>query len=85
MQADEVLIARGYVRNGLDAARLQGAGQHQGVHAYASQGAAIDVDGSHAAARNDLVHLLEDALERNALRRIDLDGDGKLPRFEPAP
>ena len=35
LQADDVRIARGEVRNGFDAARFERAGHHQRVHAHA--------------------------------------------------
>ena len=85
LQTDEILIARGHVWNGLDAARLQSPGEHQCVHAYAGQRAAIDVNGIDAAARRNLIHLLEDALERNAFGGIDLHGHRKFACFELAP
>ena len=85
LQTDEILVPRGDVRNRFHSARLQGSGQHQRVHAHAGQRAAIDVDGIHAAAGDDLVHLLEDAFERNALGRIDLHRNAKFAGLELAP
>src|SRR4029077_3055416 len=70
LQPDEILIARGHVGHGLDPPRLKGSGEHQRIHADPRESAAIDIDRIHAAARGDLVDLLEDALERDTLRRI---------------
>ena len=72
-ETDQVQVARGEVRNRFDAARLQRAGHHHGVHAHARQRAAVDVDGVDAASGHDLVHLLEHAIQRDALGRIDFD------------
>ena len=49
-----------------------------GVHADASQRAAIDVDGIDAAGGHDFVHLLEDAIEGDALGRIDFHAKRRI-------
>src|SRR6202158_1112065 len=78
LQADDVLIARREMRNSFDAAGSQRAGHNQGVHADAGHGSAIDVDGIHFFGRHNLVDLLEDAVERESLGRIDFHADGEF-------
>src|SRR6267378_4230842 len=78
LQADDVLVARREMRNGFDAAGFQRAGHNQGVHANAGHGSAIDVDGVHFFGRHNLVDLLEDAVERESLGRIDFYADGEF-------
>jgi len=62
LQADDVLVARREMGNSFDAAGFQRASHDQSVHADASHGAAIDVDGVHFFRRHNLVHLLENAV-----------------------
>ena len=78
MQADDILVARGQMGNGFDAAGFQSAGHNQRVHADAGHGSAVDVDGIHFFRGHDLVDLLEDALEREALGRIDFQADAEF-------
>src|SRR5271157_3054177 len=78
LQADDVLIARGEVRHGLDAPGFQSAGDNERVHAHASHRAAIDVDGVHLFGSHYFVNLLVDAIERKALGRIDLHANGEF-------
>src|SRR5690349_9458458 len=61
LQADDVVVAGGEVRDGFDSAGLERARGHERVHDDASHGAAADVDGVHVAAGHDFVDLLEDA------------------------
>ena len=75
LQPDDILIPRGEMRNGFHAARFESAGNDECVHADASHGAGIDVDGMHFAGGHDLVDLLVDAIERNALGRVDFHAD----------
>ena len=67
------------------AARFQRSGHHHRVHAHARQRAAIDVDGVHVPAGHHFIHLFEHAIERDALGRIDLDGNHKFARLHLAP
>ena len=47
LQANDILVARGEMRNGLDAAGFESAGNDERVHSNASHGAGVDVDGIH--------------------------------------
>src|SRR5690242_10728469 len=85
LQTDKVLVPRGDMRDGFDAARLQSAGKHERVHAHTREGTAIDVNRVYAAAGRDLLNLLEDTFQRNAFRRIDLHRNSELARLELAP
>jgi len=85
LQADDILIASGEMRNGLDAAGFQSAGGDQRVHSNASHRAGVDVDSVDLARSHQLVDLLEDAVERKTLGRIDFRADGELPGFELLP
>ena len=58
LQADNVLVARGEMRNRFDAAGFQCACDDQRVHANASHGAAIDVDGNRLCPRPSLFRLV---------------------------
>ena len=75
LQTDDVLIARGEMRNGFDAASFESAGDDQRVHADASHGAGVDVDGVDFAGRHNFFDLLVNAIERNTFWRIDFDAD----------
>src|SRR5713226_7362755 len=78
LQADDVLVTCREMWNGFDAAGFQRASHDQGVHADAGHGSAIDVDGIHFLRCHNPVDLLEDAIERKALWRIDLNANGEF-------
>src|SRR5258708_5774155 len=85
LQADDVLVASREMRNGFDAAGFQRAGHNQRVHTDAGHGAPIEVDGIDLGRSHDLVDLLEDAIERKALWRIDFHADGEFFFLESLP
>ena len=59
------------MRHGFHAAGFERAGGHQSVHADASHGAGIDVDGVDFARSHDFIDLLENSVERKSFGRID--------------
>src|SRR5262249_61357535 len=82
LETDNVLVARGQVRDSLDAASFEGAGGDERVHADASHSAGVDVDGVDFAGSHEFIDLLEDAIEGKALGRIDFGADGELTGFQ---
>src|SRR3989338_1898697 len=82
LQADDVQVARGEVRDGFHPGLLDGAGEHDGVHAHAGQGAAVDVDRVHAAGGFAAALPLENAVEVDALGWVDLDRNHELPLLQ---
>jgi hypothetical protein len=66
------------MRDGFHTARFERTGNHQRVHPHARHRSAVDVDRVHLARRHHLVHLLEDAVERESLWRIDFHADREL-------
>ncbi len=77
LQADDVQVARGQVRDGFHAGLFEGPGEHDGVHPHAGQRSAVDVHGVHAPRSAEALHRLEDPIQVHPLRRVDLDGDGE--------
>ena len=75
LQSDDVVVARGEMRNRFDAARFERARSHQRVHADAGHRAAVHVDDIDFARRHDAIDLFVDAIERQTFRRIDFDAD----------
>src|SRR5579863_1996258 len=67
------------------AARFQCARHDHRVHAYARHRPAVDVDGVHLLRSHHAVHLLIDAVERDALGRIDFHADSELFILQPLP
>ena len=51
--------------------RFQGTGNDERIHTHARHRATVDVDGVHLLRGHYFVHLLENAVEGEALRRID--------------
>ena len=78
LQADDVVVARREVRNRFNASRFEGARDDQRVHAHARHGPAVDVNGVDLARSHNLVDLLEDAVERKPLGRIDFHADAEF-------
>src|SRR5580704_3161486 len=78
LQTDDVEIARGEMRDGLDTSCFERTSGDEGVHANASHSAAVDVYGVDFFRDHDFVDLLVDAVERKAFGRIDFDADCKF-------
>src|SRR6266404_7998346 len=78
LQADDVVIASREVWHGFHAARFQRSRGDQRVHAYAGHRAAVNIDRIDFARGHDLIDLLVDSVERNALWRIDFYTDGEF-------
>ena len=75
LQADDIRVARGEMRNRFEAVGFERAGEHERVHSDAGERAAIDVNRIHVADGHDAAHLLDDAVDGNALGRINFHGD----------
>ena len=80
-----IRVARGQMRNCLNAARLERTGERKRVHPDARERSAVDVDRVHALRSHHVFHLLENAFDRRALWRIDFHGDDELLRLNFSP
>src|ERR1700689_4279650 len=71
--------------DGFEAVGFEGPGENEGVHADARESSAIDVNGIHFSRSDDAAGLFDDALDGDALGRIDLDGDDEFLFLDFAP
>src|SRR5271165_6171905 len=76
LQADNVEIARGEVRDGFDAAGFECASDDERVHSDTSHGAAVDVDSIGFSGGHDFIDLFIDAVEGKPFGRIDFHAHG---------
>src|SRR6202050_5757902 len=71
--------------DGFEAVGFERASENQGVHSDARESPAIDVNGVYLTRSDDPAGLFDDALDRDALGRIDLDGDDEFLFLDFAP
>src|SRR3984957_19472289 len=85
LQADDIGVAGGYVRDGFETVRFERTGQNHGVHADASESAAIDVDGVDCGMSHDASDLIENSVDGYAFRRGEFHGSDKFSGLNSLP
>src|SRR4029077_10277229 len=78
LEADDIRVARGEMRNRLEAVGFERAREHQRIHSDAGESAAIDVYRIDMAVGHNAAYLLDDAVDGNSFGRIDFNRHREL-------